>query len=96
MWEAMEKIQKDSCVDSTFAPRLVYEEMVLVSLLNLKPDLKKYSLKISALFLLSKDGLPLSFTQILEGELFPDDNPRDFIHFHNSLGFPTFSLVFQK
>ena len=54
---------------------------------------EKHSLKISALVLSSKDGLPLSLKHILEGELFPEDNPRDF-RFHKSLAFLTFSFSF--
>ena len=38
----------------------------------------------------------LTFEQILEGELFPEDNPSDFRHFHKSLGFLTFSFSFQR
>ena len=38
---------------------------------------------------------PLSFRQILKDESFPNDSPRDFEHFHRSLGFPIFSLRFS-
>ena len=54
----------------------------------------RFEKKMSAFVLSSKHGLPLLLRQILEGDSFPDDNPKDFRHFHDSLGFPIFSFNF--
>ena len=61
-------------------------------LTRLEAKFEKKALNVSAFVLSSKHGLPLLFRQILEDESFPDDSPRDFKHFHSSLGFPIFSL----